>query len=152
MAKDQLSEATLGMTERDILYKLIFDLKKDFTDLKQFVFDVARNQHTNGSSPITLTDRDILEPLQYPSSPAYIQSIPSVQSKNEEPSHIIIDGPQRFTAHETIDESLSLADKEKELIEKALKKHRNRRRDAASDLGISERTLYRKIKEYDLEK
>jgi transcriptional regulator with PAS, ATPase and Fis domain len=57
-----------------------------------------------------------------------------------------------YTSHETIDESLSLADKEKELITKALKKHRNRRRDAASDLGISERTLYRKIKEYDLEK
>jgi DNA-binding NtrC family response regulator len=152
LAKDQLTETTGSMTERDILYKLIFDLKKDFNDLKQFVFDVARNQHVNGASPITLSDSETLEPLQYPSSPAYIQSIPSVQPKHEESSHLIIDGPQRFTAHETIDESLSLADKEKELIEKALKKHRNRRRDAASDLGISERTLYRKIKEYDLEK
>ena len=153
LAKDQLTEATGSMTERDILYKLIFDLKKDLNDLKQFVFDVARNQHANGASPITLSDRETIEPLQYPSSsPAYIQPISSVPSKNEESSHIILNEPQRYTAHETIDESLSLADKEKELIEKALKKHRNRRRDAATDLGISERTLYRKIKEYDLEK
>ena len=90
--------------------------------------------------------------MQYPSAPAYIQPISTVQAVHEEPSHIILNEPQRFTSHETIDESLSLADKEKELITKALKKHRNRRRDAATDLGISERTLYRKIKEYDLEK
>ena len=51
---------------------------------------------------------------------------------------------------ETVDESLSIADKEKELIMKALKKHKGKRKDAASDLGISERTLYRKIKEYDI--
>jgi DNA-binding NtrC family response regulator len=147
------------MTERDILYKLVFDLKKDLNDLKQFVFDMTRTQHTNGAglSPITLPDAEsyrskALETLQYPPVPAYIQPIAAVQAKHEEPSHIIIDGPQSFTTHEMIDESLSLADKEKELIVKALKKHRNRRRDAATDLGISERTLYRKIKEYDLEK
>jgi DNA-binding NtrC family response regulator len=153
LAKDQLTEATGSMTERDILYKLIFDLKKDLNDLKQFVFDVTRTQHTNGSAPITLSENDgYREQLQYPSAPAYIQPISAVQAVHEEPSHIILNEPQRFTSHETIDESLSLADKEKELITKALKKHRNRRRDAATDLGISERTLYRKIKEYDLEK
>lgn len=158
LAKDQLTDATGSMTERDILYKLIFDLKKDLNDLKQFVFDVTRNQHANGNSvsPITLSDRDgrnSIESLQYPSSPAYIQPIvPAVIPAHEDSSHIMLDQPQRFTSHETIDESLSLADKEKELIVKALKKHRNRRRDAATDLGISERTLYRKIKEYDLEK
>ena len=163
LAKDMFNESTTGMTERDILYKLIFDLKKDLNDLKQFVFDVARNQHNGGSnvSPITLSDadgyrdnsRNTLE--QYPSSPTFIQPMSSVQSgmpKHDESSHLIINEPQSYTTHETIDESLSLADKEKELIVKALKKHRNRRRDAATDLGISERTLYRKIKEYDLEK
>ena len=50
-----------------------------------------------------------------------------------------------------VDESLNIMDKEKELIEKALKKHKGKRKDAASDLGISERTLYRKLKEYDIE-
>ncbi len=156
LAKDQLTEATSGMTERDILYKLIFDLKKDLNDLKQFVFEVTRNQHTNGSAiPYPDTDgyrSNTLEAMQYPSAPTYIQPISAVSAKHEEPSHIIINEPQSYTTHETIDESLSLADKEKELIVKALKKHRNRRRDAATDLGISERTLYRKIKEYDLEK
>jgi DNA-binding NtrC family response regulator len=53
--------------------------------------------------------------------------------------------------HEDVEESLSIIDKEKELIIKALKKHRSKRRDAALDLGISERTLYRKLKEYDIE-
>ena len=53
--------------------------------------------------------------------------------------------------HEEVDESLSIVDKEKELIIKALKKHRGKRRDASVDLGISERTLYRKLKEYDIE-
>ena len=52
--------------------------------------------------------------------------------------------------HEEVEESLNIMDKEKELIEKALKKHRGKRKDASSDLGISERTLYRKLKEYDI--
>jgi DNA-binding NtrC family response regulator len=52
--------------------------------------------------------------------------------------------------HEEIEESLNIMDKEKELIIKALKKHKGKRKDAASDLGISERTLYRKLKEYDI--
>ena len=55
-----------------------------------------------------------------------------------------------FSISEEVEESLSIADKERELIEKALAKHKHRRRDAALDLGISERTLYRKIKEYDI--
>jgi DNA-binding NtrC family response regulator len=58
---------------------------------------------------------------------------------------------QSFDHHEEVDVSLNIADMEKELIIKALKKHRSKRKDAASDLGISERTLYRKLKEYDIE-
>jgi DNA-binding NtrC family response regulator len=104
LAKDQLTEATGSMTERDILYKLIFDLKKDLNDLKQFVFDVTRTQHTNGSAPITLSENDgYREQLQYPSAPAYIQPISAVQAVHEEPSHIILNEPQRFTSHETIE-------------------------------------------------
>jgi DNA-binding NtrC family response regulator len=56
-----------------------------------------------------------------------------------------------FDQHEEVDESLNIMDMEKDLIIKALKKHRNKRKDAALDLGISERTLYRKLKEYDIE-
>jgi DNA-binding NtrC family response regulator len=59
--------------------------------------------------------------------------------------------PSEIAVHEDVEESLSIIDKEKELIVKALKKHRGKRKDAALDLGISERTLYRKLKEYDIE-
>jgi transcriptional regulator with PAS, ATPase and Fis domain len=57
---------------------------------------------------------------------------------------------ERVDQHEDVEESLMLTDREKEYITKALKKHKGRRRDAANELGISERTLYRKIKEYDI--
>jgi DNA-binding NtrC family response regulator len=160
LAKDLTTEAQPGMTERDILYKLVFDLKKDLNDLKHFVFNATRNQHGNGASPIVFSEgdgygdggRNAIESFPAQSYIQPVAAMPSVMPQHEEPSHLIISEPQHYASHETIDESLSLADKEKELIVKALKKHRNRRRDAATDLGISERTLYRKIKEYDLEK
>jgi transcriptional regulator with PAS, ATPase and Fis domain len=59
-------------------------------------------------------------------------------------------GHENIHHHEEVEESLNIMDKEKELIVKALKKHKGKRKDAASDLGISERTLYRKLKEYDI--
>jgi transcriptional regulator of acetoin/glycerol metabolism len=73
--------------------------------------------------------------------------MPSVQIASHQP--LIIDND--LQSHFEVDESLNIMDKEKELILKALKKHRGRRKDASTDLGISERTLYRKIKEYDIE-
>jgi transcriptional regulator with PAS, ATPase and Fis domain len=148
LAKDALTDAAGSMSEREILYKLIFDLKKDLNDLKQFVFDVTRHQYSNGSG----VTPPVMEPQPYTPS-VYQQpmaSVPGILPAADDQTYIINDKPN-YTNHETIDESLSLAAKEKELIVKALKKHRNRRRDAAADLGISERTLYRKIKEYDLE-
>ena len=66
------------------------------------------------------------------------------------PTPIVLHHNDRMDQHEDVDESLMLADREKEFIIKALKKHKGRRRDAANELGISERTLYRKIKEYDI--
>ena len=70
-----------------------------------------------------------------------------MQVNHQQP--LIIDND--LHSHFEVDESLNIMDKEKELILKALKKHRGRRKDASTDLGISERTLYRKIKEYDIE-
>lgn len=127
-------------SERDILYKLFFDMKKDMNDLKQMIFDVANHQ---GYTP------------QEPGA----KNIP-VYNDVEPIAHVTYSTPPNSTNtpillepsihHEDVEETLSLADKEKELINKALKKHKNRRRDAAAELGISERTLYRKIKEYDI--
>jgi DNA-binding NtrC family response regulator len=125
-------------TERDILYKLFFDLKKDMNDLKQMVFDVAHHQ---GYTPVDPAS-GVLMPVynndveQHSNIPNYNNSTPILLESNDH--------------HEDVEETLLLADREKEFIAKALKKHKSRRRDAAAELGISERTLYRKIKEYDI--
>ncbi len=131
-------------SERDILYKLFFDMKKDVTELKRVFFDMAKNPNMSTYAE----DMD---------------SIPNRFGMQENNSGTILQGPSGgstfFTPKETptmetpivIEETLNIAEKEKELIIKALKKHRSKRRDAASELGISERTLYRKIKEYDIE-
>ena len=122
-------------SERDILYKLFFDLKKDMNDLKQMVFDVANQQ---GYTPIDPSLKNVVQVYNEaePVGAAYNGNMPILL----EPS----------APHEEVEETLSLADREKEFISKALRKHKSRRRDAATELGISERTLYRKIKEYGI--
>ena len=136
-----------SFTEREILYKLIFDLKKDLNDLKQFVFDITKGQiNGNGLNDVRANqlfgNMDVITPSS--SEQPLILHQPKTQP-------VVLGDKKPFDEHETIEESLSIADKEKELIVKALKKHRNRRKEAAADLGISERTLYRKIKEYDID-
>ena len=81
------------------------------------------------------------------------QNVQPVQSVQTLPSgrQVTIGMPNDIHDHVEVEESLNIMDKEKELIIKALKKHRGKRKDASSDLGISERTLYRKLKEYDVE-
>jgi len=137
------------LSERDILYKVLFDLKSDVTELKKLVFNIINNQDT--------TSVDVEK-----SNTAIIQSIKHLYTKPEEPVHeethqeevykpqILPNDP--ITQHQEIEEeSLSLADKEKEMIIKALAKYNGRRKNAAAELGISERTLYRKIKEYKID-
>ncbi len=140
-----------SFTEREILYKLIFDLKKDLNDLKQFVYDVTQGQGRNFSEH---NSQEISQanftPQQYTPQPISTGQ-PVVISGGSDSKPILINQNSGYQTHETVEESLSLADKEKELIIKALKKYRNKRKEAALDLGISERTLYRKIKEYGLE-
>ena len=125
-------------TERDILYKLFFDLKKDMNDLKQMIYDVAHHQ---GYTPVDPSSNTALMPVynetDHNTQPSYNGSTPILLEPNDH--------------HEDVEETLLLADREKEFITKALKKHKSRRRDAAAELGISERTLYRKIKEYNIE-
>lgn len=128
-------------TERDILYKLFFDLKKDMNDLKQMIYDVAHHQGYTPVEPSSVNNANLL--------PVY-----------NEPEHTTTTTPSAYNTtpilieskdhHEEVEETLQLAEREKEFITKALKKHKSRRRDAAAELGISERTLYRKIKEYGI--
>lgn len=142
LAEARYNSGGSNFTEREILYKLIFDLKNDFNDLKQFVFDVTKNQVSGG---VSLENQISNTKFQIPSS-----TQPVILSHPNTNQPVVVDGKD-FHESETIEESLSLMDKEKELITKALKKHRNKRKNAADDLGISERTLYRKIKEYGIE-
>ena len=145
LANVNSSEPSGSFSDRELLFKIIFDLKKDLNDLKQFVFDITRSQY-NGSGEV-LHAPVISNSFPVAEKPSFIPT-----KETGKASFVIHDTPPAFEQHEMVEESLSIIDKEKELIQKALKKHRNRRRDAAVDLGISERTLYRKIKEYGLEK
>jgi transcriptional regulator with PAS, ATPase and Fis domain len=136
-------------SEREILYKILFDMKSDMNDLKKLVFGlIGRN--------------DVDQPFDTPVS-GVVKNIFREASPAPDLTHH--DNPQNpkseFQQHqartdiqdteEVIEESLSLADKEKEMIRKALEKFNGKRKLAADELGISERTLYRKIKEYDIE-
>ncbi len=126
-------------TERDILYKLFFDLKKDMNDLKQMIYDVAHHQ---GYTPADPSANSLMPVYNEP------DNAPQPTTNYSVNTPILLESNDH---HEDVEETLLLADREKEFITKALKKHKSRRRDAAAELGISERTLYRKIKEYDIE-
>ena len=125
-------------TERDILYKMFFDMKKDMNDLKQMMFEMAHHQNftPSGNLDNLLPVYNTAAPPEHTMAPAYSPNTPILLQPSEQ--------------HELVEETLMLTDREKEFITKALKKHKGRRRDAANELGISERTLYRKIKEYDI--
>ena len=138
--------------EREILYKLFFDMKKDVNELKKMFLEILQNPSIAGQSA-NFNKESLINELKediMPSSAAHVSSAntqPTVHLNHPQP--IIID--KEPNSHYEVDESLNIMDKEKELILKALKKHRGRRKDASNDLGISERTLYRKIKEYNIE-
>ncbi|MBS1512941.1 MAG: sigma-54-dependent Fis family transcriptional regulator [Bacteroidetes bacterium] len=130
--------------EREILYKLFFDMKKDVNELKKMFFDLLQNPSIAGTHAGVPVYKDDLK--EYPSNGNVLPAA------NPGQPVILHHGPaDDIHHHEDVEESLSIMDKEKELIIKALKKHKGKRKDASLDLGISERTLYRKLKEYDIE-
>ena len=133
--------------EREILYKLFFDMKKDVTELKKMFFEVLQNPNAVQNSALIneLKESDSYRMKGHEMmQPVYVQ--PAVQQPSQP---VLMNGD--IQEHVEVEESLNIMDKEKELIIKALKKHRGKRKDAALDLGISERTLYRKLKEYNIE-
>ncbi len=128
--------------EREILYKLFFDMKKDVTELKRMFLEVLQNPNFVAQNP------NLMNQLQELKTPELMQPLNQTVLQPVQPVLMHNDG---IHEHEEVEESLNIMDKEKELIIKALKKHKGKRKDAALDLGISERTLYRKLKEYDIE-
>lgn len=138
-------EDSAKFNERELLYKVLFDMKKDMNDLKQLVMNLMRNEddiNNNLGENTHLIQRlyKDLEEVKEPSHPVIVNR----QDKRFEEQDPIQE-------HEEIVESLSLEKKEIDFIKRALTKHEGKRKDAANELGISERTLYRKIKEYDIE-
>ena len=120
-------------------------MKKDVTELKKMFLEVLQN-------PDMMQNQNLINELKDGRSHELMQPMlvqPSGQ--NNQPAPMTIGMKGDIHDHEEVEESLNIMDKEKELIIKALKKHRSKRRDAALDLGISERTLYRKLKEYSIE-
>jgi len=148
-----------GMNEREILYKILFDLKKDVTELKKILLKVIESGNTNVYD--VLNDNmslfeDIKPHREEPSTfgialPSYTEpdNLYKLDTKPEKEDLEEAQFEEISTNH--TDVTLSLEKQEKEIIIRALKKNKNKRKYAAQDLGISERTLYRKIKQYDLE-
>lgn len=159
-----------GFQEREILYKLLFDMKGDLNDLKSLVFELIQ------TNDLRVPDIKSLKSLEAPRTKesrsdfnyrdevhtafdTYQEENEEADAGNNSPKEKLMPlllsdkesaKEEQYGSVEIIDENLSIEHHEKNLIQKALKKHKNRRKDAAKDLGISERTLYRKIKQYNL--
>lgn len=141
---------TDSFSEREIMYKFLFDMKKDLTDLKKLVLElISQGGAINLNGDQTAVVNRIFEEVN-PNGIIPSQRFLPSSSEPDYPEVQIHRPTDTFEEHEEVEESLSLGNQEKELIKKALEKHRGKRKYAALELGISERTLYRKIKEYDI--
>ena len=125
-----------GISERDILYKVLFDMRKDITELKKTVDEL-----TSGQMQIP-TPTQIATPIKATVINHVDNNILDYENTQ--------DAEVEYLQEKPANDNLSLQDKENEVIIKALRKYNGKRKDAAKELGISERTLYRKIKEYDI--
>jgi transcriptional regulator with PAS, ATPase and Fis domain len=135
-----------GFHERELIYKFLFDIKKDLSDLKAMMYQMA--QHSDGKSSAMQDDEFSGQKLLKSGSIFSEQTITTPTFEANQNPNVYFD---EHTEIKDLPENLSLQEKEKEMIKEALLKHKGRRKPAAKELGISERTLYRKIKEYELE-
>ncbi len=160
-----------NFSERDLLYKVLFDMKKDMTELKKLVLDLMQGNNINHEVMENyeglFNSLQLSAPSSVPTTPSTPPSSVSTNIQESQPTILnndtvyiqpettnnfhepVIENKVQDISHEEEMESLSLEEKEKEFIVKALKKHKNKRK-AAQELGISERTLYRKINQYDI--
>ena len=139
--------------EREILYKVLFDMKSDLNDLKKLTMELMQN----GSSKVQEANKGLIQKIYgKPEENAIFEEEPRVEmlpnQNNLIQEEFEDDDDENYLFAETVDEeeTLSLEAKEIELIKKSLDRNKGKRKAAADELGISERTLYRKIKQYDL--
>lgn len=152
-------DAASGFEEREILYKLLFDMKNDLNDLKSLVFELIKSNNLQmpniPAGKLTLPgNAQGIQRGSFTQTPDYFQAdaVESGFSTPAQPFYYDRTNPGEFHDNvEIVDENLNMNHIEKDAIVKALKKHNGRRREAADDLGMSERTLYRKIKQYGIE-
>ena len=140
----QKEQAGGEFSERELLYKVLFDMKRDINELKKLVVDIV--DHSDLSHELQREHQPILTQL-YKEFDENFSSIPQVEVQPRNEPHPL----DTFYTHEELEESLSIQKKEVDLIRRAIEKHGGKRKIAAKELGISERTLYRKIKEYGIE-
>jgi transcriptional regulator with PAS, ATPase and Fis domain len=147
-----------GINEREILYKILFDLKKDVTELKKILLKLIESGNSNAYD-ILSENMSIFEDIKE-NEDDHVRNKALPTHQNENTTNLNIHSESLLSESEDAqfeeiitnsDVTLSLEKQEKEIIIRALKKNKNKRKYAAKDLGISERTLYRKIKQYDLE-
>jgi len=152
MVIDESSSGKADLSDREILYKVLFDMRRDVTEMKKIIIGLLQNNSdlsTNEKSAIISKYNNDVQDTKGFAHPGETQSNFAEQQPVVDDSY----GYQEpIQDHIEIEESLSLEEREIELIKKALIKHNNKRKYAAKELGISERTLYRKIKEYDIKK
>ena len=134
-----------SFSERELLYKVLFDMKKDMNDLKQLVMNLLQNEQAIGNSQSE--NYQLIKKLYQDMGESKDQSHSIIVHAD----NMTVPVAESFQEPEEIEESLSLEKKEKDYIRRALEKYKGRRKEAARELGISERTLYRKIKDYNLE-
>ncbi len=159
-ARDNSGNAN-GLQEREILFKFLFEMKSDLNDLKSLVYELINSNDLNVpdfrqvSKATTglekYMDQNDIRPFSGQNE--NVSPYPQEYYGSDSEMPIILDksSQQRYEKSEVVEENLSLEAMEKEMITKALKKYRGRRKDAAAELGISERTLYRKIKQYEID-
>ncbi len=134
-------------SEREILYQVLFDMRRDVTELKKLVNEIMTERSAAVSPNVDDKASFYMPPQAMVTSAG--PNMPTIIRRPVKPAHAMDDDIQ--DTEEYVEESLSLDDVEKEIIRKALEKHHGKRKSAAQELNISERTLYRKIKEYGLD-
>lgn len=136
-----------SINERELLYKMLFEMKNDLNNIKSYLLN-------NGHEEI-FEETDLQKPhhqdLALPAASQFKSEFSPISEIDNADEPIIYESHEEVYSEDSFDESLSISEMEKKLIEKALKKHNGTRKKAALDLGISERTLYRKINEYEIE-
>jgi len=135
-----------SFSERELLYKVLFDMKRDMAELKKIVLNLVEKDghHADFEQTKALLVKDFGQDL-LAQEKKIIDQMEISHAKETD-----LEDDEDYEQTEIIEESLSLTDKEHEMIKRALEKHRGKRKNAATELGISERTLYRKIKEYHI--